>query len=247
MRVRLTEIRWRRVCSAGLLVLGWSAFGGVVSGPGYGAQTADNRDPSTSLSAPVNGATVSGTVPVWASASDNVGVTKVEILVDGTVAGTDSTAPYTWGWLSGTVADGSHTLQTRAYDAAGNVGLSAVVTVTVANGGGGSGDGQAPSTSLGAPVSGATVSGTVPVWASASDNVGVTNVEILIDGKVEGTDSTAPYTWGWLSGTVGDGSHTLQTRAYDAAGNVGLSAVVTVTSRMRAAGDRVTGRFLRRR
>jgi len=60
-------------------------------------------------------------------------------------------------------------LRTRAYDAAGNVGLSAVVTVVVANGAGLSGDGQAPVTSLGAPVSGAVVSGTVPVWASASD------------------------------------------------------------------------------
>ena len=104
-----------------------------------------------------------------------------------------------------------------------------MVRVTVANPVVPPADVQAPSTSLVDPLSGATVSGTVPVWASGSDNVAVTNVEILIDGKVEGADSTYPYTWGWLSGTVADGVHTLQTRAYDAAGNVGMSALVTVT------------------
>ena len=80
------------------------------------------------------------------------------------------------------MADGPHSLQTRAYDTAGRVGTSAPVSVTVAvaNAAGG---GQAPSTSVVAPLNGAVVAGTVPVWASAFDNVGVTRVEILIDGE----------------------------------------------------------------
>ena len=99
----------------------------------FGGSTPDTTPPTTSITSPANGATVSGTVTVQASASDNVGVTRVELYVDGAHAGTATTSPYTFSWNTTTVANGSHTLQTRAYDAAGNVGSSATITVTVSN------------------------------------------------------------------------------------------------------------------
>src|SRR6185503_13168323 len=94
---------------------------------------ADTTAPTTSITAPANGATISGTVSVTASASDNVGVTKVEFYRDGTLASTSTTSPYSWSFNTTSVANGSHTLQSKAYDAAGNIGSSAVVTVTVSN------------------------------------------------------------------------------------------------------------------
>jgi parallel beta-helix repeat protein len=191
--------------------------------------TGDTQAPSVTLGAPLNGAVVSSAVSAWASASDNVGVSRVDLLVDGKVVGSDSTYPYAWGWSSGSVADGGHSLQARAYDAAGNAGTSGSVSITVANNAIPVGDTSAPSVSLGAPGSGATVSGSVSVWASASDNVGVAKVDLLVDGSVVGTDSTYPYAWGWSSTSVGDGGHTLQARAYDAVGNVGSSSPVSVT------------------
>jgi len=94
----------------------------------------DTTPPTTSITAPANGATVSGTaVSVTASASDNVGVTKVEFYLDGALKSTDTTSPYAWTWDSTTAANGSHTLVSKAYDAAGNVGTSATITVTVSN------------------------------------------------------------------------------------------------------------------
>lgn len=78
----------------------------------------------------------SGTVTLSASATDAGGVTKVEFRVDGTLAGTDTAAPFAVAFDTTKVADGSHALQVKAYDAAGNVG-TASVTWTVANGGGG--------------------------------------------------------------------------------------------------------------
>src|SRR5688572_6846099 len=63
------------------------------------------------------------------------------------------------------------------------------------SGGGGGGDTQPPTTSMTAPVNGATVSGATSVTASASDNVGVTRVEFWLDGAVASTDTTAPYEW----------------------------------------------------
>jgi pseudomonalisin len=93
----------------------------------------DTTPPTTSITAPANGATVSGTVSVTASASDNVGVTKVEFYLDGALKSTSTASPYSWSFNTTTVANGSHTLQSKAYDAAGNVGSSATVNVTVSN------------------------------------------------------------------------------------------------------------------
>jgi hypothetical protein len=100
-----------------------------------GAGAPDTTPPTTSITAPAGGATVSGTVNVTATAADNVGVTRVEFYVDGALAGTDTTSPYAFSWVTTGLANGSsHGLGSKAYDAAGNVGTSATVTVTVNNG-----------------------------------------------------------------------------------------------------------------
>lgn len=90
-------------------------------------------------------------------------------------------------------------------------------------------DTTAPSVSLTAPANGSTVKGSVTLAASASDNVGVTSVSFLIDGKTVGSDSTSPYGLTWNSATVGDGNHVLTAQASDAAGNSRTSGSVTVT------------------
>ena len=99
----------------------------------FGAPSGDTTSPSTSITSPANGATVSGTTTVAANASDAVGVVRVELYVDGVLTGSDTTSPYQIAWNTTTVGNGSHGLQTKALDAAGNVGSSAVVNVTVSN------------------------------------------------------------------------------------------------------------------
>ncbi len=91
------------------------------------------------------------------------------------------------------------------------------------------GDSQAPSASITAPAAGSTLSGTVAVSASATDNVGVTRVEFLLDGVLQASDTTSPYAWSWDTTTAGNGAHSLSSRAHDAAGNVGTSTAVAVT------------------
>ena len=94
---------------------------------------ADTQSPTVSMSAPTSGATVSGSITVSATASDNVGVAKVELYNDGRVIGTKTSAPYSVSVDTSTLANGSTTFGARAYDAAGNVGLAPQVTVTVNN------------------------------------------------------------------------------------------------------------------
>ena len=94
----------------------------------------DTTPPNVSLTNPTEGSTVSDNVNVTASATDNVGVIKIEFYVGGVLFGSDTTSPYSFSWDTTTVSNGSHTLSAKAFDAAGNVGTSATVTVTVDNG-----------------------------------------------------------------------------------------------------------------
>jgi len=94
----------------------------------------DTTPPTTSITSPANGATVSGTVAITATASDNVGVTQMQILIDGAVAASNTNATsLSFNWNTTSVANGSHTIVSKAFDAAGNIGTSSTITVTVSN------------------------------------------------------------------------------------------------------------------
>src|SRR5437660_3263389 len=65
--------------------------------------TVDNAPPTASLTAPVAGTTVVGTVTVSASATDNVGAVGVQFKLDGANLGAEVTAaPYSVSWTSTT-------------------------------------------------------------------------------------------------------------------------------------------------
>ncbi|MBI4341690.1 MAG: hypothetical protein HY598_05355, partial [Candidatus Omnitrophica bacterium] len=177
-----------------------------------------------SLTAPVAGSTVSSTITVSATASDNVGVVGVQFLLDGANLGPeDPTSPYAVSWDTTTATFGTHILRARARDAAGNTTTSTSVNVTV--------DNAAPTVTMSAPAAGSVVSGNaVPVSATASDNMGVVGVQFLLDGAPLGVeDPTSPYSLAWDTTTATNGSHSLTARARDAAGNTTTSSAVIVT------------------
>src|SRR3989344_4781643 len=112
----------------------WSAVRSVTVANG----TADTTKPTVSLTAPADGATVSGTVTLSASATDaGSGVAKVEFKRGNTVIGEDTTATgtsYSIAWNTTTVANNSYDIRAVARDNAGNVATSTpVVNVMVQN------------------------------------------------------------------------------------------------------------------
>jgi hypothetical protein len=169
-------------------------------------QNTDITAPTVSLTAPANGATVSGVTAVSASASDDRGVIGVQFSLDGLNLSTeDTTSPYGVSWNTASSTNGAHTLSARARDAAGNTSTS-TVSVTVNN----FVDTQAPTVSISSPINGSVVAGTLSVTASSTDNVGVTGVQFKLDGANLGTeDLTSPYSVSWNSTGVSNGSHTL--------------------------------------
>jgi hypothetical protein len=131
----------------------------------------DGTPPSAAVSAPLAGSTLAGTVMVNLSGADNVGVTQLDLLLDGAVAASFIAFPASFAWDTTLTANGSHTIQARAHDAAGNTGNSAMVSVSVQNT---VPDTGAPTAQVTSPTSGASVAGTVSVSVSANDNIGVT-------------------------------------------------------------------------
>ena len=94
----------------------------------------DTTNPTVSITSPVNGASVTGSISITATAADAVAVSGVRFLLDGVSLGTeDLTAPYAQAWNSTTTTNGSHALTAIARDSSGNVKTSATVTVTITN------------------------------------------------------------------------------------------------------------------
>jgi hypothetical protein len=95
----------------------------------------DNTNPSVAITSPPDGATVSGTITVTATASDSSGISNVQFRLDGANLGApDTTAPYSVSWTTTQVSNGAHTLTAIATDSAGRPATSAAVNVTVSNG-----------------------------------------------------------------------------------------------------------------
>ena len=95
----------------------------------------DTTPPTITITSPQNGSTVSEVVSITCMLSDNEGIEKVELWVDGISTGvTDETDPYFLNWNTITYEDGSsHTITVRSYDVSGNIMDSAPITLTVDN------------------------------------------------------------------------------------------------------------------
>jgi hypothetical protein len=201
---------------------GNSGISGLISVSIYNA---DTIPPTTKLTSPSSAATVSSTISLSATASDNVGVTKVEFLVDNIVVAVATASPYNQALDTTKLTNNSHVVKSRAYDGSGNVGTSADVSIYVNNL---PKDTTVPTVTVTSTMDS---KGVVTLLASATDNVGITRVEFYVDGKLNATDTAAPFATSLrLTGPSGS-NHTAMAKAYDAAGNVGASSLLTLTKR----------------
>lgn len=200
---------------------------------GYGTLSrlsgGDSTPPTAQITSPAEGATLSGQVMLAASATDDVGVSSVSFAVNGATVATTDAPPYQASWDTATVPDGNYDVGVRAVDAAGNA-TTATVRVTVANSTAPQPpvDTTAPSVRIVSPTEGAQVSGTVTIATEAQDDVGVAKVELYVDGALKATSTKLPFSFRLNVKPLAPGWHALSCKAYDAAGNAGTSASVSV-------------------
>lgn len=187
----------------------------------------DLTAPTVSFTAPANNSTLSGSITVNAIASDNVGVTQVNFLVDGKLQVSDTTAPYEFVLDSTKITDGTHNLSAVASDAAGNTTTTPNLTINVKNS---VADTLPPSVMITSPQNGATISGAISIDVAASDNVAVAAVEIFIDGQLLCRDGVAPYSCAYSTPGGRSRSITITARAIDTSNNIQQTQIAVKSS-----------------
>jgi len=211
----------------------FEAQANLVSGNVYGANVpsfsgrirSDKTAPTVSITSPVNNASVSGTVSIQASASDNVGVSVVTFFVDNVSIGTKTTAPYTASWNTTGVASGNHVIKVTAQDAAGNIS-SASIQVGINSTS--TGDIAAPSVTITSPTSASSfnIGDNINVAISASDNTGVAYEKLFVDGVSVGMDYASPYSFTVSTANLSSSTHTITATAYDGYNNSASASVL---------------------
>ena len=148
---------------------------------------------------------------------DGSGVQQIVYTTDGT----DPTATNGTVYAGPFTLSSSTTVKYRAWDNAGNVEQVNTASLSI--------DTVPPTAAVGAPADGSSLTGTVYIKASVSDNVGIARVWFYLDGKALGSRIVTPYQWKWDTTTTTKGAHTLYVIAVDSAGNQTRSSSVTVT------------------
>jgi uncharacterized delta-60 repeat protein len=201
-----------------------------------GGDAPDSTPPAVSFVTPTSESTVSGTVPMSATVTDNKGVTHVEFYVGSNKVGDiDTGSPgnfnstYTYNWNSTTTYDGRKTLTAIAYDAQGNQTFADIhVQLTNAN----PPDTTGPTGSLviNSGVA-STTSRSVVMNPSATDGSGVLDMRFSNDNTVwSGWEPYSTYKEWTLQG--GNGSKTVYAQYRDTLFNSSagpISATITLS------------------
>jgi len=202
----------------------WNALSGLISNIRITAPV-DAIAPTVVISSPANDEIVAGTTNIAATALDNKGVTKVEFYQNSNLIATDTTLPYNFNWDTSGLIDGPYILLVKAYDAAGNIGVSSPVNITVSN----TRSVVLPTANITSPLSGSAFSRRVKVTiTAAATGENLTKVEFYASGSLVCTDTATPYTCSWNTGGSRK-TYSLSAKVYDAAGNSAVSSAVGVT------------------
>ncbi len=189
---------------------------------------------------PRDGDTVSGTQTIGVTATDNNAVVSVKFLLGFQVEYEDNNAAggWSWAWQTTSYANGWKTLRARAYDAAGNfTEISESLRVENIK------DLIVPQAFIDAPADGATVYGSVAINTHATDDLGLSRMDITIvdinsiNAAIVASFScppTPPFGPGtrfancnvtWDTSGIPDGSYRITLSATDGGGNVGSDYV----------------------
>jgi len=159
----------------------------------------------------------------WDASTDSVGVENYKIFRDGTAIATVLLTSFS---DTGLTAGTTYSYTIKAFDAAGNASVPAIVIGTTK----GSSDTVQPTVSITKPIADSNISGSVVILALTGDNVGVVGVRFVLDGANLGEeDAYSPFSITWNTATASDGPHILSAVARDAAGNTRISGSVNVT------------------
>jgi len=183
--------------------------------------TVDNTPPEGQVLGPEEGSYVRGIVLVQVSATDNMGVDRVEFYINGTLIYTDCEEPYECEWNTTGWADGTYVINATIYDVSNNTSYDTVLVVV---------DNVPPEVSVLAPPDGSYVYDVALIQVSVVDNVPIDRVEFYINGSLVFTDYDAPYEYEWHVLALPDGPYNITVIAYNEAGLEGGTSITLVVA-----------------
>lgn len=191
-----------------------------------GTGTADSTAPKVAIGALPLGP-VRGVVSVPVTATDNIGVLKVVLMVDSKNFATSYTPPYTFSINTSALSAGSHSLQAVAYDAAGNKGTSDLAFLTLAQPGE---DGAKLLNSVISDIRALSTNKKIVVIRAAIAESNPKSVDFYSNGLLIGRSTTSPYTLQWkLDSGVFNGGHWFYAIVRTASGRSVITPTVAYT------------------
>jgi hypothetical protein len=181
-----------------------------------------NNAPTVAINAPAPDSTIRDTVQISFSESTIAALNSTLISIDG---GTfvPTTTNSTHILATGPFEDGAHTIQIKVTDVQGREGFSSVLKINTFN---------SPTVSITSPAADSILKGTMAVLfnSTAISSAAITSAELSIDGGTfQSTQTLSSDTI--ATGSLTDGSHTLQIRVTDSNQKQGLSEIVKVEIR----------------
>lgn len=181
--------------------------------------TIDNAAPSVPANLRTTGLGSSQATLAWDPASDNLAVGGYNVFKDGVQIATTASTSYA---ASGLAPGTTYNFAVSAFDTAGNQSpQTAPLPVTTL-------PDNPPQITITSPAAGSTVRATIPVNTTASDDVGITQVELWVDGQLVIADTATPYEFTLDTTTLTNDVHVIKTKAFDTIGQT-AEASVSVT------------------
>ncbi len=189
----------------------------------------DATPPQVAVTAPVDGAGLTGKTRFEIDARDDALVREVVLSVDGVELARDPSFPYAFLIDSQAAPPGNHRVTATATDVAGNRSGEASITVSFNPGT----DTTPPDVALLSPSSGDRLHGPVTISARLVDAGGLSRVSVALDGvviatrRVEGPAARIDFKWNASAPGVRPGDHALDVIVLDRA-NLSETATVAI-------------------
>jgi hypothetical protein len=179
----------------------------------------DNSRPTVHFVTPSEGGTVYGTLTIEANATSSTGPPSVLLTIDGTAQNMLASPPYTWSWMTTTLADGYHVLGLSAQDPNGNTSTTSI-NVTVWNG--------PPQVSILTPSQGAQLKGSVDVTISTISGPPLNWTRLFLGEELLTELAPGQFNFSLNTFLFNNGIYTLRAIAQDSLGREG-SVEVSIT------------------
>ncbi|UCH69667.1 MAG: hypothetical protein JSV29_05265 [Candidatus Bathyarchaeota archaeon] len=178
--------------------------------------TVDNTPPLVIINAPAMESYVKGTVLVSVTGND-ANFHIMELYIDGSrVQNWTEWGSQYYSWNTTNYVDGSHTIELRVYDLAGNFNSTAVTTTV---------DNTSPTASINTPADQSLVNGMVLTSVTGDDD-NFKSMELYVDGNLTATfDESGTNEFTWDTAAYADGVYKIALRVYDKANNLATDEI----------------------